>query len=79
VTENGFLDRDGSFTTLDVPGSTLTYAFGINDAGQIVGFYFDASGGHGILATSVPEPSTLLLLALGTLGCISWAGRRQRA
>jgi hypothetical protein len=40
---------DGSYTTLDVPGSGETDAFGINDAGQIVGSFFDDSGFHGFL------------------------------
>ena len=33
---HGFLFDHGSYTTLDVPGLTRTYANGINDAGQIV-------------------------------------------
>jgi probable HAF family extracellular repeat protein len=38
------------FTTLDVPGSTLTIASGISNAGQIVGQYDDAGGRtHGFL------------------------------
>jgi hypothetical protein len=43
-----------SFTTLDVPGSTYTQAHGINASGQIVGYYDDAGGRHGFLATPVP-------------------------
>ncbi|TMJ80734.1 MAG: hypothetical protein E6G76_26320 [Alphaproteobacteria bacterium] len=48
---HGFLHnlKDGTFTTLDVPGAFAgtTFALGINDAGQIVGEYDDASGdGH---------------------------------
>jgi probable HAF family extracellular repeat protein len=62
----GFLLDDGMYTTLDVPGSTATFAEGINNLGQIVGDYLDGSGNrHGFLATPVPEPSTLLLLAVG--------------
>jgi quercetin dioxygenase-like cupin family protein len=41
----------GSFTPIDVPGSSFTYVTGINDGGQIVGFFQDASGTHGFLAT----------------------------
>ena len=33
-----------TFTTLDPPGSTATTLNGINDAGQIVGFFVDAAG-----------------------------------
>jgi uncharacterized membrane protein len=38
-----------SFTTLDVPGAASTAASGVNDAGQIVGSYADASGSHGFV------------------------------
>ena len=37
------------YTTFDVPGATDTFALGINDSGLIVGFYYDAAGGHGFL------------------------------
>jgi hypothetical protein len=33
-----------TFTTFDVPGATDTYPSGINVAGQIVGWFFDATG-----------------------------------
>src|SRR5262249_11541444 len=47
---HGFLLSRGTFTTIDVPFATQgTEAFGINNAGQIVGFYADASGTHGFL------------------------------
>ena len=39
---HGFLDINGTFTTLNFPGSTYTEATGINNLGQIVGIY---SGG----------------------------------
>ena len=49
-TIHGFLLSNGSYTTLDVPSSTLTTAHGINTSGQIVGQYFDAGDdGHGYL------------------------------
>jgi len=44
--------RDGTtFNPLDVPfsGVTETQAYGINNNGEIVGFYNDASGGHGFI------------------------------
>ena len=49
--EHGFLYTRGSFTTLDVPGSYLTEAFGINAKGQIVGLFADGTGFHGFLDT----------------------------
>jgi hypothetical protein len=33
---------------------------------------------HGVLATPVPEPSTLVLLAIGTAGAVGSAWRRRR-
>ena len=73
-----FLLSDGLYTTIDVSGAVDTFAEGINNLGQIVGYYVDANGtDHGFLATPVPEPATLLLLAIGTLGVIGWVwGRR---
>jgi probable HAF family extracellular repeat protein len=35
--------RAGAITTIDFSGATATYAAGINDAGQIVGFFVDSS------------------------------------
>src|SRR5579862_8662405 len=35
--QHGFLDANGVFSTIDVPGSTSTTAMGINNTGQIVG------------------------------------------
>lgn len=38
------------FQTIDFPGAAATWAFGINNCGEVVGFYFDASGNqHGFL------------------------------
>src|SRR5437764_12836303 len=55
---DGFLYSGGFYTTLDDPlATTETLAWGINDAGQIAGGYFDAGGGiHGFLATLGPNP-----------------------
>jgi uncharacterized membrane protein len=46
-TVHGFLrDRKGDYTTLDFPGALSSGANGINDAGQIVGFYSVTSRGR---------------------------------
>ncbi len=53
-TQHGFLrTEDGTFTTIDPPGSLFTYAYGINLEGAITGFYIDNSliAWHGYLRT----------------------------
>ncbi len=61
--EHGFLLSDDHYTTLDDPNagtaaSQGTLAFGINDSGQIVGPYRDASDvEHGYLATTTKSAS----------------------
>jgi probable HAF family extracellular repeat protein len=40
---------DGTFSFLNVPGSTSTFANGINNAGQIAGRFYDSSSQHGFL------------------------------
>jgi hypothetical protein len=49
---HGFLrDRQGNFISIDYPGSIDTHAFGINERGDIVGSYVDASFNvHGFIA-----------------------------
>jgi hypothetical protein len=64
-----------------VPGALATYAYGINDAGQIVGSYDNPETGlEAFVATTrlatALEPSTLPLLALGLAGCGVAARRR---
>ena len=49
---HGFINTGGTFTTLDVPGAGLTFAFGINDAGQVAGLFSDSSNVfHGFINT----------------------------
>ena len=38
-----FVDIPYSFTTIDVPGASATKPLGINNSGQIVGLFTDAS------------------------------------
>lgn len=41
---HGYLrDKNGTFTTIDFPGSTLTFAGNINAEGDIVGTYIDTA------------------------------------
>src|SRR6266404_1843769 len=58
------------YTTLDLPGSTLPQALGINDSGQIVGAYTVGGIGHGFLLnggvyTTLDHPGSTNTLAYG--------------
>jgi hypothetical protein len=41
----GFIYSGGSYTTFAVPGASNTWAFGINNEGEIVGSYRDVYSG----------------------------------
>ncbi len=78
---NGFVWHNGQFTPLDVnfAGAMGTDITGINDQGDLVGWYLDANGDlHGFEALSVPEPTTVSLMASGILGIVILARRRRR-
>jgi uncharacterized membrane protein len=68
--QHGFLDDQGTFTAIDVPGGQSTIAYGINDKEQIVGYY-SQNGVHGYLYdhgtfTTIDEPqSNTNTLAIG--------------
>lgn len=53
---------------LDAPGWTLSQAFGINNAGEIVGVARFENQNHAFLITPVPEASSVMIGALGVLG-----------
>ena len=64
---HGFLYSGSSFTTVSgPPGATTTVPQGINDAGQIVGYYLELKGNaHGFIDsggqfTTIDDPSAFL-------------------
>src|SRR6476619_813377 len=66
----GFLDVNGTFSTINVPGARLTWAYGINDSGQIVGRFDDNIGGHGFLYaggtfSTINVPGSVFTVATG--------------
>jgi hypothetical protein len=75
--QHGFLRaRDGTFTTFDPPGSTLTVPQGINAARTITGFYFDVNSVfHGFLRapdgtfTTFDAPGAVLGTAAEGINC----------
>lgn len=88
TSQHGFLYNTitGQYTFLDDPseafdnGVEVTQITGINNAGEITGFYSDANGiFHGFVASSevVPEPSSFALMGLGLLA-VCLMERRKR-
>jgi hypothetical protein len=79
---NGFVYNWATSTwqTVDDPYQSSTAAFnvtgttinGINDRGQIVGFFSDGTNVNGFLATATPEPADFALLALGGGLLLTW-------
>jgi probable HAF family extracellular repeat protein len=50
--QHGFIYDGSTYTTVDDPsGVSGTYATGINNRGQIVGYYLDGHQTHGFVAT----------------------------
>lgn len=43
---HGFIGDGEHFTTIDVPGALGTWAYGLNDLGQVVGGFGNSSGGR---------------------------------
>jgi uncharacterized membrane protein len=63
-------DRKGRFTTVNPPGASHTIPVGINERGQVVGYYLDAGGSHGFRRdgkglTTIDVPGAVATLALG--------------
>src|SRR5487761_271333 len=57
-----------TFTTISVPGSSATLAYGVNNSGQIVGIYTDTNGvTQGFLYNSGTFTQVQFLGAQGTL------------
>ena len=73
----GFTYDDGVYREYSVPGEIETELFGINNGGEVVGYYSDEMGdANGFAATAVPEPSTWAMMLLGFTG-LGFAGYRK--
>jgi uncharacterized membrane protein len=99
---HGFIYQNGVFTTIDDPLADKwdpdqafvpfltngTHIMGINDQGQIVGYYnyiiseanalHPQIGQQAFLATPVPEPGSLALAALAGILATGWRVRRRK-
>lgn len=66
-------------TQFDDPAGIGTTTFnGLNDLGQVVGFYVNGAGNTiGLLASPIPEPGSLAVLAAGLFGMGVFARRRK--
>jgi hypothetical protein len=75
---HGFVDVDGTFYTVDDPNGSQSWILGFNNLGTVVGYYLDAATGNPVgFSADVPEPATLALFGLATVGLV--AVRRRRA
>ena len=88
ISQHGFLynTKTGVYTFLDDPaeafsnGVEVTQITGINNAGDISGFYTDANGiAHSFFAApTAPEPSYLVATGIGMAGLLFMRFRRRR-
>ncbi len=86
--QHGFLYNTNTcvYTFLSDPnagfnnGVEVTQITGINNSGEITGFYTDANGlAHGFVGlASVPEPSSICLMGLGICGILGYMRRARR-
>jgi len=81
---HAFLYDNGTMTDLNnlidpASGWKLYQANGINDAGQVVGWGYNSGGQQeAFLLTPTPEPSTIILLAIGAISLLAYTWRRKR-
>jgi hypothetical protein len=87
ISQHGFLynTKTGVYTFLDDPaegfsnGVEVTQITGINNAGDLSGFYTDADGiAHSFFAAPAPEPGCFVATGIGLAGLLFTRFRRRR-
>ena len=78
VTGPGFIDDNGVFTAVNVPGATETYVYAINNLGQIAGEYFIGDNNYAFVGILVPEPATWAMMLVGFAGLAFGGCRRSQ-
>lgn len=79
-TQPAFISVEQVVTTFAVPGATATFAYQVNDAGQIIGYYIDSNGiahgytrdSNGALTYPIDVPGATGTLLLGN-NASNWA------
>jgi hypothetical protein len=72
--------RDGGETPHFSPWRFCPYATGINDSGQVVGYYSEGNRDHGFLATllvAAPEPGSLVLFGIAAIPFVRMFGNSR--
>ena len=78
--QHGFLLTGSDLTIIDVPGASNTYVQGINDFGEVVGYWNvnGVAGSHGFVAVSTPEPASWISLCIGAAIIAGYGWQRKR-
>ena len=68
---------DGRFTVFGHPNTTSSHAQGINDLGQVVGYFSDSTGDHGFLATPISDERPPGISGMPSGGCSLWPPNKK--
>ena len=78
--QHGFLLTGSNLTIIDVPGASNTYVGGINDFGEVVGYWSanGVEGNRGFVAVSTPEPASWIGICTGAAIIAGYGWQRKR-
>jgi probable HAF family extracellular repeat protein len=69
---HGFLESGGSFYSVNDPNAAGTVAFGINNVGEIVGYYNDSNGVDHGFTVSAADVSAAPVQPRRSFSLVSW-------